>query len=214
MVVLNQQPVPRPARRDDLIALPSTWVIARIAARATLSCGTRDGRTLRGGEGSTDTPTRRSGQASGGRWARRSRIVRSEASEAETWRRSLACTRKEERALPGLELTARVPECMESARPGAQRHGDGPGQSASASAPPLRSWRGVRGVRAEEGKRFGCSRRDIDLARRLSVVDGERRDHWTAGDPPQVLSSSASAGRADAAVTWRSPSFQAAGDPR
>ena len=28
MVVLNQQPAPRRARRDDLIALPSTWVVA------------------------------------------------------------------------------------------------------------------------------------------------------------------------------------------
>jgi hypothetical protein len=35
MVVLNQQPAPRPARRDDLIALPPTWVIARIAAKAS-----------------------------------------------------------------------------------------------------------------------------------------------------------------------------------
>jgi hypothetical protein len=35
IVVLNQQPAPRRARRDDPIALPSTWVIARIAARAT-----------------------------------------------------------------------------------------------------------------------------------------------------------------------------------
>ena len=35
MVVLNQQPAPRRARRDDLIALPTTWVIARLAARAT-----------------------------------------------------------------------------------------------------------------------------------------------------------------------------------
>jgi hypothetical protein len=213
MVVLNQQPVPRPARRDDLIALPSTWVIARIAARATLSCGTRDGRTLRGGEGSTDTPTRRSGQASGGRWARRSRIVRSGASEAETWRRSLACTKGGAR-----------PARARADRPGARVHGKRKARGAAARgrpgavserlAPPLRSWRGVRGVRAEEGKRFGCSRRDIDLARRLSVVDGERGDHWIAGDPPQVLNSSASAGRADAAVTWRSPSFQAAGDPR
>jgi hypothetical protein len=31
--VLNQQPAPRRTRRDDLIALPSTWVIARIAGR-------------------------------------------------------------------------------------------------------------------------------------------------------------------------------------
>jgi hypothetical protein len=31
MVVLNQQPAPRRARRDDPIALPSAWVIARIA---------------------------------------------------------------------------------------------------------------------------------------------------------------------------------------
>jgi hypothetical protein len=35
MFVLNQQPAPRRARRDDLVALPSRWVIARIAARAT-----------------------------------------------------------------------------------------------------------------------------------------------------------------------------------
>jgi hypothetical protein len=35
MVLLNQHPALRRARRDDLIALPSTWVIARIAARAT-----------------------------------------------------------------------------------------------------------------------------------------------------------------------------------
>ena len=34
MVVLNQQPAPRRARRDDLIGLPTTWVIARIDARA------------------------------------------------------------------------------------------------------------------------------------------------------------------------------------
>jgi hypothetical protein len=37
-----------------------------------------------------------------------------QASEAETWRRSLARTKGGAR-LPGLELTARVPECMESA---------------------------------------------------------------------------------------------------
>jgi hypothetical protein len=30
MVVLNQQPAPRRTRRDDLIGLPSTWVVARI----------------------------------------------------------------------------------------------------------------------------------------------------------------------------------------
>src|SRR5215218_8878990 len=30
IVVLNQQPAARRARRDDLIALPSAWVIARI----------------------------------------------------------------------------------------------------------------------------------------------------------------------------------------
>jgi len=35
MVALNQQPAPRRALRDDLIALPSTWVVARIAARTT-----------------------------------------------------------------------------------------------------------------------------------------------------------------------------------
>jgi hypothetical protein len=35
MVLLNQHAALRRARRDDLIALPSTWVIARIAARAT-----------------------------------------------------------------------------------------------------------------------------------------------------------------------------------
>jgi hypothetical protein len=34
-IVPNQQPAPRRARRDDLMALPTTWVIARIAARAT-----------------------------------------------------------------------------------------------------------------------------------------------------------------------------------
>jgi hypothetical protein len=34
-VVLNQQPAPRGAPRDDLVGLPSTWVIARIAPRAT-----------------------------------------------------------------------------------------------------------------------------------------------------------------------------------
>jgi hypothetical protein len=33
MVVLNQQQAPRRARRDDPIALPSTWVVARIAGR-------------------------------------------------------------------------------------------------------------------------------------------------------------------------------------
>jgi hypothetical protein len=33
MVVLNQRAAPRRARRDDLIALPSTWVVARIAGR-------------------------------------------------------------------------------------------------------------------------------------------------------------------------------------
>jgi hypothetical protein len=33
MVLLNQHPAPRRARRDDLIALPSTWVVARIAGR-------------------------------------------------------------------------------------------------------------------------------------------------------------------------------------
>jgi hypothetical protein len=33
MVLLKQQPTPRRARRDDLIALPSTWVAARIAGR-------------------------------------------------------------------------------------------------------------------------------------------------------------------------------------
>jgi hypothetical protein len=33
MVVRNQQPAPRRARRDDLITLPSTWVVARIAGR-------------------------------------------------------------------------------------------------------------------------------------------------------------------------------------
>jgi hypothetical protein len=32
-VLLNQHPAPRRARRDDLIALPSTWVVARIAGR-------------------------------------------------------------------------------------------------------------------------------------------------------------------------------------
>jgi hypothetical protein len=31
MVVLNQQPAPRGARRDDYVNLPSTWVVARIA---------------------------------------------------------------------------------------------------------------------------------------------------------------------------------------
>jgi hypothetical protein len=35
MVVLNQQPAPRRARRDDLLGLATTWVVARIAARAT-----------------------------------------------------------------------------------------------------------------------------------------------------------------------------------
>jgi hypothetical protein len=35
MVVLNQRPAPGRARRDDAIALPSTWVVARIAGRAT-----------------------------------------------------------------------------------------------------------------------------------------------------------------------------------
>jgi hypothetical protein len=35
MVVLNQQPALRRARRDDLVGLPTTWVIARIAAGAT-----------------------------------------------------------------------------------------------------------------------------------------------------------------------------------
>ena len=35
MVVLNPQPAPRRARRDYLVGLPTTWVIARIAARAT-----------------------------------------------------------------------------------------------------------------------------------------------------------------------------------
>jgi hypothetical protein len=35
MVCLNQHPAPRRARRDDLIALPSTWVVARIDGRAT-----------------------------------------------------------------------------------------------------------------------------------------------------------------------------------
>jgi hypothetical protein len=35
VVVPNKQPAPRRARRDDPIALPTTWVIARIAARAT-----------------------------------------------------------------------------------------------------------------------------------------------------------------------------------
>ena len=34
MVVLNQQPAPRRSRRDDLVGLPSTWVVARIAGRA------------------------------------------------------------------------------------------------------------------------------------------------------------------------------------
>jgi hypothetical protein len=33
----------RRAQRDDLIALPSTWVIARISARAHVTCTTRDG---------------------------------------------------------------------------------------------------------------------------------------------------------------------------
>jgi hypothetical protein len=33
MVILNQQPAPRRARRDDPIALPSTWVVARITGR-------------------------------------------------------------------------------------------------------------------------------------------------------------------------------------
>ena len=36
----NQQPAPRRARRDDLIALPSTWVVARIAGRVHVRCGT------------------------------------------------------------------------------------------------------------------------------------------------------------------------------
>jgi hypothetical protein len=33
MVLVKQQPTPRRARRDDLTALPSTWVVARIAGR-------------------------------------------------------------------------------------------------------------------------------------------------------------------------------------
>ena len=33
VVVLNQQPAARRARCDDLIGLPSTWVVARIAGR-------------------------------------------------------------------------------------------------------------------------------------------------------------------------------------
>ena len=71
MVVLNQQPAPRRARRDDLIALPTTWVIARIAARATSAPARGDSPTLSRREGSTHTPARRGGQASGGRLTRR-----------------------------------------------------------------------------------------------------------------------------------------------
>jgi hypothetical protein len=75
MVVPQQQPPPRRARRDDLIALPTTWVIARIAARPRELRHARRPHTVE----EKARPTRLlviAKRASDGRWARRSRVVR------------------------------------------------------------------------------------------------------------------------------------------
>ena len=73
----------------------------------------------------------------------------------------------------------RVPSRTESASPGRSGMGTA-GELSELVHRRLGPGEGVCGVRAEEGKRLGCSRRDIELARRLSVVDVERGDHWIA----------------------------------
>jgi hypothetical protein len=74
MVVLNQQPAPRRARRDDLNRLADYMGYCPHRREDHMRCGTRDGRThCPGGDVSTRAPPRRPERA----WAARFRDARS-----------------------------------------------------------------------------------------------------------------------------------------